>query len=110
VRRLTTDQGVESNARFSPDGKVIAFSAHYDGNTDVYSIPVSGGAPTRLTWHPDADLVQGFSPDGSAVLFTSPRAVFTGRYTQLFTVPVTAASLGPWKFPMPARQRFLRTG
>lgn len=72
VRRLTTDQGVESNPHFSPDSSVIAFSAQYDGNTDVYSIPVAGGVPTRLTWHPDADLVQGFTPDGSAVLFTSP--------------------------------------
>ncbi len=88
VRRLTTDQGVESNPHFSPDGSVIAFSAQYDGNTDVYTIPAVGGVPTRLTWHPDADLVQGFTPDGSAVLFTSPRTVFTGRYTQLFTVPV----------------------
>ncbi len=44
--------------------------------------------PTRLTWHPLRDVVQGFTPDGTAVLFTSPRAVFTGRYTQLFTVPV----------------------
>jgi tricorn protease len=110
VRRLTTDQGVESNARFSPDGKVIAFSAHYDGNTDVYSIPVSGGAPTRLTWHPDADLVQGFTPDGSAVLFTSPRAVFTGRYTQLFTVPVTGAFPAALEIPHASKATFSPDG
>src|SRR5206468_1036733 len=46
------------------------------------------GVPRRLTWHPGPDVVQGFSADGRAVLFTSPRSVFTGRYTQLFTVPV----------------------
>ena len=88
VRQLTTDDGVESNPEFSPDGKLLAFSAQYDGNTDVFTIPVTGGAPTRLTWHPGADIVQGFSPDGGAVLFTSQRAVFTTRYAQLFTVPV----------------------
>src|SRR5438105_14055603 len=50
VRRLTSDIGVESHPVFSPDGSLIAFSAQYDGNTDVYTIPVQGGAPTRLTW------------------------------------------------------------
>jgi tricorn protease len=86
VRRLTTDDAVESNPAFSPDGTTIAFSAQYDGNTDVYVVPVEGGAPRRLTWHPGPDVVQGFTPDGRRVLFTSPRAVFTTRHTQLFTV------------------------
>src|SRR5687767_12455626 len=89
VRRLTTDDGVESNPVFSPDGKAIAFSASYDGNVDVYTIPVTGGAPTRLTWHPGADSVQAFTHDGKGILFASQRAAFTGRYLQLFTVPVT---------------------
>jgi tricorn protease len=88
TRRLTTDIGLEMSPVFSPDGGFIAFSGQYDGNTDVYVVPASGGVPKRLTWHPGADIVQGFTPDGSAVLFTSGRFSFTGRYTQLFTVPV----------------------
>lgn len=90
VRRLTTDQGVESNPVFSPDGKYIAFSAQYDGNTDVYVVPVEGGVPRRLTWHPGPDIVRGFTPDGSAVLFISTRYIFqtSWPYYQLFTVPV----------------------
>jgi tricorn protease len=64
-RRLTVDEGIESDPFFSPDGKLIAFSAQYDGNTDVFTIPVEGGIPTRLTWHPGADLVRGFTPDGN---------------------------------------------
>src|SRR5262245_45801196 len=88
VQRLTTDDGVESNPAFSPDGRTIAFSAQYDGNTDVFVVPVTGGAPVRLTWHPGADIVQSFTPDGTGVLFTSQRSTFTGRYSQLFTVPV----------------------
>jgi tricorn protease len=86
VRRLTSDEGTESNPVFSPDGKWLAFSAQYEGNTDAYVIPVEGGTPKRLTWHPGADIVQGFTPDGASVLFTSARATFTGRYTQLFKV------------------------
>lgn len=91
-RRLTVDEGIESNPKFSPDGKWIAFSAQYDGNTDVYIIPTEGGVPKRLTWHPGADLVRGFTPDGKNVLFASQRAVFTRRYAQLFTVPVTGGN------------------
>lgn len=88
-RRLTVDEGVESSPVFSPDGKLIAFSAQYDGNTDVFIVPVQGGIPIRLTWHPGNDLAKGFTPDGKSVLFTSQRAVFTNRYAQFFTVPIT---------------------
>jgi tricorn protease len=89
VRRLTSDIGFESHPVFSPDGQTIAFSAQYEGNTDVYTISVEGGAPKRLTWHPGPDIVRGFTPDGKAVVFSSPRHVFTNRYNQLFTVPLT---------------------
>ncbi len=88
-KRLTVDEGLEFNPVFSPDGKMIAFSAQYDGNTDVYIIPSEGGVPTRLTWHPYPDIVRGFTPDGNSVLFASQRATFTGRFLQLFTIPIT---------------------
>ena len=88
VRRLTTDDGVESSPAFSPDGSLIAFSAQYDGNTDVFIVPARGGVPKRLTYHPNADIVQAFTPDGKAVTFTSARTVFTNRHTRLFTVPI----------------------
>ncbi|HEV3143441.1 MAG TPA: PDZ domain-containing protein [Gemmataceae bacterium] len=97
-RRLTSNGGV-SSPFFSPDGKIVAFSGQYDGNTDVYTIPISGGSPTRLTWHPSPDIVRGFSPDGKEVLFSSPRNVFTNRYTQLFTVPLTGGM--PTQLPIP---------
>ena len=99
VRRLTSDAGVESLPRFSPDGKTIAFSAEYDGNTDVYTIPVEGGMPVRLTWHPSADGVRGFTPDGSAVLFASNREAFSNRYMNLFTVPLSGGM--PTKLVIP---------
>src|SRR5918996_3204008 len=53
ARRLTTGVGVESSPSFSPDGSWIAFTAQYDGNTDVFVVPAEGGVPKRLTWHPD---------------------------------------------------------
>jgi tricorn protease len=98
-RRLTVDEGIESDPYFSPDGTKIAFSAQYDGNTDVFTIPVEGGIPTRLTWHPGADLVRGFSPDGKSVLFASQRSVFSGRYYQLYTVPLTGGPAEKLEIP-----------
>ena len=110
VRRLTTDDGVETNPAFSPDGKLIAFSAQYDGNTDVFVVPVSGGSPTRLTWHPMADVVQGFTPDGKSVLFTSQRSTYTGRYSQLFTVPVQGGIEETLPIPNAARATYSPDG
>ena len=91
-RRLTVDEGVETSPAFSPDGKLIAFSAEYDGNIDVFIVPVEGGIPTRLTWHPYPDMVRGFTSDGKSVLFASQRSTFTNRYSQLFTVPVSGGA------------------
>jgi tricorn protease len=98
-RRLTVDEGIESDPYFSPDGALIAFSAQYDGNTDVYTIPVEGGVPVRLTWHPGNDLVRGFTPDGLNILFASRQSAFTNRYFQLFTVGKNGGY--PVKLPIP---------
>jgi tricorn protease len=49
ARRLTSGPGYTSFARFSPDGTQIAFTSHYDGNTEVYVMPAEGGTPKRLT-------------------------------------------------------------
>ncbi len=98
-QRLTVDEGVESSPYFSPDGKTIAFSAEYDGNIDVFIVPVEGGVPTRLTWHPAPDIVRGFTSDGKAVLFASQRAAFTTRYAQLYTVPVSGGMATQLEIP-----------
>jgi tricorn protease len=82
---VTSGPGFESDAAFSPDGKTLAFSGEYDGNVDVFTVPVSGGVPKRVTFHPAADRVVGWTPDGARILFRSNR-LSQSRYTQLFTV------------------------
>lgn len=90
ARRLTSFQGQTQNPKLSPDGRLVAFSAEYAGNTDVYVVPVEGGQPIRLTWHPGADVVQGWTPDGKQVMFASPRATWAPNAAPRFwTVPVT---------------------
>jgi tricorn protease len=50
ARKLTNHDGFEMFARFSPDGKQLAFTGQYDGNTEVYLMPAQGGTPKRLTF------------------------------------------------------------
>ena len=50
AQRLTTHPEVESHAEISPDGKTIAFTASYEGPAEIYTMPVQGGLPTRMTW------------------------------------------------------------
>jgi tricorn protease len=85
ARRLTSAEGAENDPAFSPDGKWIAFTGQYAGNTDVYVVEAGGGEPRRLTWHPGADVVQGWTPDGK-VLFQSSRAGQPTKLWQLYTV------------------------
>ncbi len=88
ARRLTSLAGLAANPQFSPDGKWIAFSADYAGNLDVYVVAAEGGEPKRLTWHPAPDTVQGWTPDGKAVLFASLRGAAAPNATPRFwTVP-----------------------
>jgi len=98
-KRLTIDEGVESNPIFSPDGSMIAFNAEYDGNSDVFIVPAKGGVPKRLTWHPYTDLLRDFSPDGKEVLFASQRNSHTNRYFQLFNVPIDGGATTPLDIP-----------
>lgn len=104
ARRLTQKKGVESNPVFSPDGKTVAFTARYNGNTDVYIVSVNGAGLKRLTWHPAEDAVRGFTPDGESVLFASQRKTFTNAVignplSKLFTVRVSGGPAAELEIP-----------
>jgi tricorn protease len=100
AKRLTSFPGTESNPHFSPDGKQIAFSMQYGGNTDIYVIDAGGGEARRLTWHPSPDIARGWSPDGKQILFSSSRvhAPAVG-VQQLWTIAATGGV--PEKLPLP---------
>jgi tricorn protease len=90
ARRLTSAAGAETDPAYSPDGRWIAFTGEYAGNTDVYVVGAAGGEPRRLTWHPGADVVQGWTPDGD-VLFRSSRSGQPTRLWQFYTVSLEGA-------------------
>jgi tricorn protease len=97
--RLSSPKGEELYAKFSPDGKTIAYSANYDGNPDVYTVAVTGGLPARLTNHGYSDRVVGWAPDGKRVLFASAMASGRQRFNQFYTVGVEGGL--PQQLPLP---------
>lgn len=98
ARRLTSDVGAELFPKFSPDGKMIAFTGQYDGNTDVYVIAAEGGQPKRLTFRPGLenmadrhgydDMVLDWHPDGRRILFRSARESYNNWFQTLFLIGV----------------------
>jgi tricorn protease len=70
ARRLTTGTGIEEGARISPDGKTVAFSADYEGPSEVYTMPIDGGLPQRRTWDGESD-PEGWAPDGRLLIATA---------------------------------------
>ncbi len=98
ARRVTGHAaGTELYAKFAADGNQIAFTGDYDGNSNVYVIPVLGGEPRCLTFHSAWDRVVDWTPDGQ-VLFMSRRGEPLTGLRRLFTVPVTGGL--PTPLPM----------
>lgn len=94
--RLTSHVGYEMFPHYSPDGKTIAFTGQYDGNTEVFSIPSNGGEPLRLTYTATNsrddlgdrmgpnNIVMTWTPDGSKVVYRNRISEgFTGK---LYTI------------------------
>ena len=84
--KLTSAKGTEGFARFSPDGKEIAFSGNYDGTLDVYVMPAMGGMPIQLTHHGMGDRLVDWYPDGKSLLFASSRESGKQRFNQFYKV------------------------
>lgn len=101
ARKLTTHVGYEMFPHFSPDGKTIAFTGQYDGNTEVFSIPAEGGTPKRLTYTATLkrddisdrmgpnNIVMAWTPDGSKIVYRSRKQSFNDFKGQLFMVPAS---------------------
>jgi tricorn protease len=107
--RLTAHPGMEVFAKFSPDGKWIAFTGQYDGDEQVYVMPATGGEPKQLTFYPARgplaprwgwdNQVYGWSRDGRSILFRSLRDSWTLPVAHLYSVSVNGGPVE--QLPMP---------
>ena len=111
ARKLTGDVGFEMFAHFSPDGKWIAFTGQYDGNTEVYLIPSEGGVPKRLTYTATLgrddvsdrmgpnNIVMGWMHDNTHIIFRSRMREFNDFKGQLYLASVDGDV--PEQLPLP---------
>src|SRR3954468_11944518 len=110
ARKLTSDVGYEVFARFSPDGKNIAFNGQYGGNSEVYLIPADGGNPKRLTYtatlHRD-DIADRMGPnnivmtwrDNEHIIYRSRKQSFNDFMGQWFVANVNGGLSEELPFP-----------
>lgn len=82
--RLTSDEGDEIEPAISPDGRLVAFTASYDSDSDVYVMPIAGGRPRRLTFEGVAVHTIGWTPDGRVIY--SSAVIGAGQGEILYTV------------------------
>jgi len=111
ARKLTNHDGDEIFARFSPDGKQIAFTGQYDGNTEVYLMPAEGGVPKRLTYTATLsrdylwdrmgpnNIVMTWKNDGNNIIFRSRMREWNDFNGQLYSVSINGDL--PQQLPLP---------
>jgi tricorn protease len=84
----------DSNPRFSPDGKRLAFTSERTGGGDVYVISLESGDLKRLTWHSGNDQAESWSADGRWIYFSSSRHDVGGS-TDIYKVAVEGGTPVP---------------
>ncbi len=110
ARKMTSHPGYEMFARFSPDGEHIAFTAQYDGNTEVYLMPAGGGVPERLTYTATLgrdDLSDRMGPnnivmgwkDNDHIVFRTRKRSFNAFKGELYLVNINGGM--PEQVPVP---------
>ena len=111
ARKLTNQIGYEMFPRFSPDGKTLAFTGQYDGNTEVFTMNSLGGVPKRLTYTATLgrddisdrmgpnNIVIGWKHDNKNIVFRSRKKTFNDFNGSLFTVNTDASM--PEELPLP---------
>jgi dipeptidyl aminopeptidase/acylaminoacyl peptidase len=78
VRQLTDDPAYDQYPQWSPDRSTIAYDnsgnrtesdPQYSSTTDIWTVPVTGGTPTRLTTAAGPDAHPSYSPDGNQITY-----------------------------------------
>ncbi|GAB3249904.1 S41 family peptidase [Chitinimonas naiadis] len=97
ARRLTSHQAEETRPAISPDGKWVAFSANYEGATEVYVMPLAGGLPKRVSFENTRAFALGWTPQGE-VLFSAQHS--SGPNSLRMVAAVDPATLAKRVFPL----------
>ena len=71
LTRFTFDEGLQTGATWSPDGRYIAYSSDRGGKFDIWVQQVSGGDPVQITRGPGHHWQPDWSPDGKYIAYRS---------------------------------------
>jgi TolB protein len=79
ANRVNNDHGI------SPDGATLAISdqSQDQRRSIVYTVPIGGGTPKRITQSPSASYFHGWSPDGKTLAFVGDR----NGNLDIYTIP-----------------------
>lgn len=91
--RLTTHAGEETSPMVTADGSLIAFVGQYEGPSEIYTMPLAGGLPTRRTF--DGAVGRGLGTSGwtgDGKLVYSTNAYSTVPDAQLFTLDLASGA------------------
>jgi Tol biopolymer transport system component len=78
LRRLTSSPAMDEFPTWSPDGSTIVYdsspsrtdSSDLSPGQEIWSVPATGGEPTRLTHNRVPDQAPSYSPDGQQLVFS----------------------------------------
>jgi dipeptidyl aminopeptidase/acylaminoacyl peptidase len=70
ARQLTSAGEQNGSARWSPDGRSLAFTSDRDGKQALYLLSFDGGDPRKLVTHPHGIGTVSWSPDGATLAYT----------------------------------------
>jgi len=88
AQRLTTHPAEETDPAISPDGETLAFTARYEGPAELYTMPMTGGLPIRLTYEADSSIATTWTPAGELVYTTTHYSTLPQR--QLVSIDVAS--------------------
>ena len=71
LTRITFDDGLQTGATWSPDGRFIAYSSDRGGKYDIWVQQISGGNPIQITKSPGENWMPDWSPDGKYIAYRS---------------------------------------
>ena len=71
--RLTQHPATDHWPCVSPDGKTVAFVSNRDDTWQVYTVPVAGGVPRRISHHTEGATPVVWFPDGQSILVRGMR-------------------------------------
>lgn len=94
---LASPAGQELFPRFSPDGQSVVFQGNYDGDRDLYTLPIAGGVPSRVTHHPSNELPTQWHDSG--IMFFMSGTAGLGRQQEVFRVSPEGGL--PERMPVP---------